>query len=86
MKIYLTLENGKKMFIPAPIWLVKTGLGMGKCSIKIAGKHMTEEQREIVRTIDFDELKKGFDVLKNYKGLTMVDVKSKDGTAVKIVV
>lgn len=59
---------------------------MSKFIIKIAGNNMTEEQKDIVRSIDFDELKKGIDILKSYRGLTMVDIRSKDGTGVKIVI
>lgn len=86
MRIYIKLETGKKIFVPAPLWLLKSGVGMSKFIIKIAGNNMTEEQKDIVRSIDFDELKKGIDILKSYRGLTMVDIRSKDGTGVKIVI
>jgi hypothetical protein len=36
--------------------------------------------------IDFHELRKGFDILKEYKGLKLVDVKSSDGTVVEIII
>ncbi|MDD3169560.1 MAG: hypothetical protein PHC91_08915 [Eubacteriales bacterium] len=84
MKIYLKLENGKRFFIPAPMWFVKAGLG--DLGVRFAKKHIPEERRANIENIDFRELKKALDVLKMYKGLTMVDVKAKDGTEVKIVV
>ena len=83
MRIYLKLDNGKRFFIIAPIWLIKAGLGIGS---GIAKKHIPEDQRIYFDCIDFKELRKGLDVLKNYKGLNMVDIKAKDGTEVKIVI
>lgn len=72
--------------IPAPFWLVKAALGMGRFGIRIAEKHIPENQLAYLETIDFREMKKAFDVLKAYKGLNMVDIKTKDGTEVKIVI
>lgn len=86
MKIYLKIENGRRYFIPAPIWLVKAALSMGGFGIRIAKKHIPEDQISYVENIDFRELKKAVDVLKKYRGLNMVDVKAKDGTEVKIII
>lgn len=83
MKIYFKTENGRRFFIPAPIWLVKSMIGMG-VPARIAGKHISGEQLAMIENIDFRELKKAFDVLKRYKGLTMVDIKAKDGTEIRI--
>ncbi len=86
LKIYLKIENGRKYFIPAPIWLVKAGLSMGGFGVRIAKKYIPEDQISYVESIDFGELKKAVDVLKKYKGLNMVDVKAKNGTEVKIII
>jgi len=86
LKIYLKIENGRRYFIPAPIWLVKAGLSMGGVGVRIAKKHIPEDQISYVESIDFRELKKAVDVLKKYKGLNLVDVKAKDGTEVKIII
>lgn len=86
MKIYLKIENGRRYFIPAPIWLVKAALGMSGFGMQIAKKHGTEEQLMYMQNIDFRELKKAVDILKKYKGLNLVDVKTKDGTEVRIIV
>jgi len=70
------------MYLIAPIWLVKIGLGFaGK-----ARKYVPEEQRIYFDSIDFKELRNGMDVLKRYKGLNLIDIKSKDGTEVRITV
>ena len=82
MKIYLKLETGRRFFFIAPIWLVKAGLGFGTVLIR----HLPEQQRPYVENIDFRALRKSFDVLKNYKGLELVNVRAKDGTEVKIVI
>ena len=58
MKIYLKIENGRRYFIPAPIWLVKAGLSMGGFGIRIAKKHIPEDQMSYIEDIDFRELKK----------------------------
>lgn len=86
LKIYIKIENGRRYFIPAPIWLVKAGLGMGGFGIRIARRHIPEEQMSYIENIDFRELKKAVNVLKRYKGLNMVDVRVKDGTEIKIII
>jgi hypothetical protein len=86
LRIYLKIENGRRYFIPAPIWLVKAGLGMGGFGVRIAQKHVPEEQLSYLENIDFKELKKAIDVLKNYKGLQMIDISAKDGTEIKVVI
>lgn len=86
MKIYLRIENGRRFFIPAPIWLVKAALGMGGFGLRIAKKHVPGDQLVYFENIDFIEMKKAVNILKKYKGLNMVDVKTRDGTEVKIVI
>jgi len=86
LRIYLKVENGIQWFIPAPLWLLKAGVGMGDFWMKIAKKRIPEDQFVYVENIDFRELKRALDVLKKYKGLKLVDVKSKDGTEVRIIV
>lgn len=61
-------------------------LSCGNFGISIAKRYITEEQRKYIENIDLKELRKGFDVLKAYKGLKMVEVKAEDGTEVTIVV
>lgn len=54
--------------------------------MKIAKRYVPEEQRQYIENIDLRELRKGFDVLRDYKGLKLVEVKSMDGTEVTIIV
>lgn len=86
MKIYLKIENGKRHFIPAPMWAVKAALGMGGLGMRIALRKMPEDRRIYMENIDFRKLKKAMNVLKGYKGLNLIDVKTGDGTEVRIIV
>ena len=86
LRIYIRLNNGRSFKIPAPIALIKMALGCGNFGISIAKRYITEEQRKYIENIDLKELRKGFDVLKAYKGLKMVEVKAGDGTEVTIIV
>ncbi|MDR3596668.1 hypothetical protein [Clostridium sp.] len=86
MKIYLKLNNGRRFKIPAPIGLIKVVLSFGDFGASIAKKYITEEQKNYIDCIDFKELRKGFDVFKEYKGLKLVEVKSGDGTEVTIII
>lgn len=86
LRIYIKLNTGRSFKIPAPIGLIKMALGCGNFGISIAKRYITEEQRKYIENIDLKELKKGFDVLKAYKGLKMVEVKAGDGTEVTIIV
>lgn len=75
--------------IPAPLGIVKVIIGFGSFGVSIARKNATEEQKKYFDCIDslnFKELKKGIDVLNEYKGLKMVEVNSGDGTGVKIII
>ena len=86
MKIYIKHGSGRRFKIPVPISMVKAFLGLGNFGLSFAKKYIPEEQRQYVDSIDLKELRKGIDVLKDYKGLTMVDVKAGDGSEVKVVI
>lgn len=68
------------------MWVVKAALGMGGFGMRIALRKMPEDQRIYTENIDFRELKKAVNVLKGYKGLNLVDVKTGDGTEIRIIV
>lgn len=86
LRIYIKKSNRKTIFIPAPIGLVKIALGFGNFGISVAKKYVPEEQRVYFENIDIQELSKSFDILKEYKGLKIVDVASPDGTLVKVII
>lgn len=82
MRIYVKTPDGKKFWVPAPMWILKVGTGAWVESI--VKRHVPEDQRKYIDCIDFSKLHKAVDVLKEYKGLTIVDVEAKDGTEVNI--
>lgn len=82
MRIYIQTAEGKRFWIPAPMWILK--LGTGKWVERIIKRHIPKEQRQYIDCFDFSKLSKAVDVLKEYKGLDIVDVKAKDGTMVNI--
>lgn len=86
MRIYVRTNDGKVFKIPAPIWLVNGALGLGSFGVAIGRKYIPEESRQYVDAVDFRELRKGFKVLKDYKGLKLVEVKASDGTEVTITI
>lgn len=86
LRIYVRLNTGRSFKIPAPIALIKAALVFGNFGLSIANRYINEDQRKYIENIDLKELRKGFDVLKAYKGLKMVEVKAGDGTEVTIIV
>jgi hypothetical protein len=86
LKIHVKLNSGRSFRIPAPIALVRAALGFGGLGVFIARRYVPEDQRQYIDCIDFKELSKGLDVLKDYKGLKLVEVKAGDGTEVTIVI
>lgn len=84
MRIYIKEKEGKTIRIPLPLWVLK--LGCNEKIISFAMKHTPEKDRKYVEGIDFQAFKEGIDILKNYKGLKIVDIKDSDGTEVSITV
>ncbi|MBU3182037.1 hypothetical protein [Clostridium psychrophilum] len=86
MRIYIKIKHGPRFIIPAPIGLVKATIGFCSFGISISQKSIPKEKLQYIESVNFKELKKNIDVLKDYKGLTLVDVKTEDGTAITIIV
>lgn len=86
MKIYIKIRDGRNFKIPAPIGLVKVAIRLGGFGVSIGRRYIPQKQRQYIDCIDFRELRKSLDVLRDYKGLKMVDIKTEDGTAVTIII
>jgi hypothetical protein len=86
MKIRIKTNDGKNIRIPAPLWLVKAALGFGTVGLKIAKKYAPEDSLQYLDMVDLHELRKGFGVLQDYKGLKIIDIKSSDGNEVEIII
>ena len=82
MIINVRTPEGKRFWIPAPLWILK--LGAGNLAEQIIRRSVPKEQLKYVECIDFSKLRKAVGVLKEYKGLVIVDVRAKDGTIVNI--
>lgn len=83
MIIYI--KTGKVGFtIPIPNSLLKWGISF--MDSPFIQKHISEKDKKYVNIIDWRELSKCVDTLREYKGLRLVDVHSKDGTHVTITV
>ena len=68
--------------LPLPLWLVDL---IPTAVINIAVKHNAEKNKEILLSnIDFSAIKKSLHVLKNFKGLNLLELKSKNGDEIVI--
>lgn len=84
MKIYIRERGGRRFTIPIPMGLVRLGLGFGKLGVKISNKYVDEETRRYLNMIDFTILSKCIRDLEEYRGLTIIEVKSHSGDEVTI--
>lgn len=82
MKIYIKTDEGKKITIPLPMWVVRMGARLP--IERIARKHMKEKDAKYLDLIDWDEMRTLLISLNEYKGLTLVDIKANDGSEVLI--
>ena len=81
MKIYV--KSGKVGFtIPLPNVLLKFGISI--VNTPFIQKHIPEKDKKYVNIIDWKQLSGCIDILKEYRGLKIVDVHSKDGSHVTI--
>ncbi|MBU5591821.1 hypothetical protein KQI89_08585 [Clostridium sp. MSJ-4] len=83
--IIIIKAEGRKFKIPLP-----TRLLTSKFVLRIIKreciKNMDEDQMKYLEVIDFDSISHSMRLLRKYKGLKIVDIKSKDGEAVEIIV
>lgn len=81
MKIYI--KSGKMGFtIPVPNVLLKFGISI--VDAPFIQKHISEKDKKYINMINWKELSSSIDILREYKGLKIVDVHSKDGSHVTI--
>ncbi|QGU96429.1 hypothetical protein GOM49_16180 [Clostridium bovifaecis] len=81
MKVYLQHKR-LRMVLPVPTWILRL---MSKAAIKNSIiKHTPREYIKYVESMDFNEVDKAVEILKQYKGMDIVNVESNDGTKVRI--
>lgn len=79
------IRSGKIRFVvPCPIAILKFGFSIAGSSF--VQKHIPEKDKRYVNMIDFKKLSNCLDILKGYKGLKLVDVTSRDGNHVSIII
>lgn len=87
MKITIKTQALKyKVRIYIPMIFVKLAMVFAKSAVKgyIKKEAFNKENIKYIEAIDFDLLSQSLNILKEYKGLKMVDIHSSDGTEVEI--
>lgn len=82
MRIYIKTDEGKKLRIPVPMWVVRLGTRLP--IERIVRKHMKEKDAKYLEMIDWKEMRNLIISLSDYKGLNLVDIRASDGTEVLI--
>jgi len=72
--------------IPAPIGLIKVAISFIGFGVSVSRRFIPEEHRQYIDCINFKELRNGMDVLRDYKGLKVVEVKASSGPDVTIII
>lgn len=72
--------------IPVPMFFVTTAIKSGKIVGLLDNKNIDDRTKKILNSIDFSLIARNFKDLKKYKGLNLVEVKSKDGNEVYITI
>lgn len=82
MRVYIR-QNGRTWPpIPCPLWLIK--LGIRTCNSDLIRRYIPEDSKRYIDALDFAEIDKALRILKEYKGLKLVEVSSNDGNQVTI--
>lgn len=82
MRIYIKTQEGRKLRIPVPMWVVRLAT---KLPIeRIIRKHIKEKDAKYLELIDWNEMRNLIISLSDYKGLNLVDIRANDGTEVQI--
>lgn len=86
MKICIKTKEGKGFKIFLPMFMARFGLKVGIWGAK-RSHHVDEEARKYLDIIDENVIAKALkDLSKNYNGLDLVDIQTKDGEIIKITV
>lgn len=81
MKIYI--KSGKMGFtLPVPNVFLKFGILI--VNTPFIQKHISEKDKKYVNMVNWKELSNSIDILREYKGLKILDVHSRDGSHVTI--
>ncbi|MCM1992851.1 hypothetical protein [Oceanirhabdus seepicola] len=83
MKLRIITDQGKKINIPIPNWLVKVGIN--KSIQKAYNPKKENKESNALSNFDFSIIADNLEELSKYKGLVVVHAIEKDGTDVKLI-
>jgi hypothetical protein len=86
MRVYIKTKNKRRFFIPIPMptFLIRLVLSnYGKSKVL---KHIDKDSRRYIENLDFKALGKGISDIKEYKGLKLVEVSTKSGEEITIII
>lgn len=84
MRIYIRQASGRHFFIPVPLTLAQFALRTGNFGIKIAKKYVDEQTLKYLECVDLKALSRSLNILREYRGMSIVEVKSSNGDEVLI--
>lgn len=84
MRIYIRQASGKHFFIPVPLSLAQFALRTGNFGMRIAKKYVDKDNLKYLECVDLKVLSKSLNLLREYKGMSIVEVKSSNGDEVVI--
>lgn len=89
MKVVVKSDE-RNFIIPIPIFMLKSGVKLSSYIVKMVAKNGepgedTKKYLNLINSIDIDLILKALRELKGYKGLSIVEVTSSDGTNVSII-
>lgn len=85
MRIYIKEGTGRRFCVPVPLALFKVGITIVAIWMRQAKKHKYNNKIKQLESINFVQLSQSLQYLKGYRGLKIVEVKSKDGDEVTII-
>lgn len=83
MRIYVK-TNGRRFFIPVPLCVANLAISIVQSPF--IQRYIPEKDKKYVEMIDYNILKNCISDLRGYRGLKIVEVRSKDGTEVTITI
>lgn len=78
-------SEGKRFKVPFPTRLLTSKLVL-RIIKRVCIKNADEAQKKYLEDIDFNSISNSMKLLKKYKGLKIVDIKSKDGDVIEIII
>jgi hypothetical protein len=86
MRVYIKERAGRRFSIPVPLALANVAISIFVIWMKKSKKVKNNAELRQLETINFVELRHSLRYLRDYRGLKIVEVKSKNGDEVTIIV